>query len=206
MTTIVSNANLVDDIDDILPQSQCGLCGYNGCRPYAKAISQEQETIDKCLPGGIKTLIALSALTGQDYAPFLTEMEQKAKPPVVAMIREADCIGCTKCIQACPVDAIIGASKQMHTVMADYCTGCELCIKPCPVDCIELIESSILPEAKQKQKAATAKQHFINRTKRLEGTVKTRLQSNHVGAENLDAKKTTIAEIMARYNAKKSTS
>lgn len=125
-------------IDALLPQTQCGLCGYKGCMPYAEALAAQETTIDLCPPGGVPGLLSIAELLQQDPAPFITEMEQKAKPPSVAVVREAECIGCTKCIQACPVDAILGGAKQMHTVISAECTGCELCIAPCPVDCIDM--------------------------------------------------------------------
>ncbi len=127
---------LTDRIDALLPQSQCGLCGYPGCRPYADAIASG-EPINRCLPGGDATIRELAELL--DVAPLLLDTGGiEPPPPSVAWIREADCIGCTKCIQACPVDAILGAAKRMHTVIASECTGCDLCVEPCPVDCIEM--------------------------------------------------------------------
>lgn len=128
-----------EEIDALLPQTQCGLCGYGGCMPYAEAISYENESITKCPPGGIATLHALANKLGIDPTPLETAVETKAKPPTVVVIREAECIGCTKCIQACPVDAILGAAKLMHTVLTAECTGCDLCIPACPVDCIDII-------------------------------------------------------------------
>ena len=128
---------LIDKIDEVLPQTQCGQCGYPGCRPYAEAIL-EGELINKCPPGGEQGIIALAELLGRDVIAMDEELEEK-KQPTVVFIREADCIGCTKCIQACPVDAILGSAKMMHTIITDECTGCDLCIPPCPVDCIEII-------------------------------------------------------------------
>ncbi|TDO98813.1 electron transport complex subunit RsxB [Marinomonas balearica] len=132
---------IVDQIDAILPQTQCGQCGHPGCRPYADAISNG-EAINKCPPGGQATVQALADLLDVEALPLDGDAEES---PVkrVAVIREDECIGCTKCIQACPVDAILGAAKQMHTVIADECTGCDLCIEPCPVDCIDLVDVGI---------------------------------------------------------------
>ena len=128
---------LIENVIALLPQTQCGQCGYPGCRPYAEAIAKG-ESINRCPPGGQETIHALSDLLGIEAMP-LDENCGEEKAATVAFIREAECIGCTKCIQACPVDAILGAAKQMHTVIADECTGCDLCVAPCPVDCIEMI-------------------------------------------------------------------
>lgn len=127
---------LVDQIDSLLPQTQCGQCGYPGCRPYAEAIANGDE-INKCPPGGESTIRNLADLMGVEAKPLNAAQEPSIKR--VAYIREDECIGCTKCIQACPVDAILGASKLMHTVIVDECTGCDLCVEPCPVDCIDMI-------------------------------------------------------------------
>jgi len=129
----------VKEIDALLPQTQCEECGYPGCLPYAQALAQKAAPIDRCPPGGVDTVKALGALLNIDPSPYLAITEENTRPPALAFIREAECIGCTKCIQACPVDAIIGAGKLMHTVLPDECTGCGLCVEPCPVDCIEII-------------------------------------------------------------------
>lgn len=130
---------LVDKIDAILPQTQCGQCGFPGCKPYAQAIANSEVDINRCPPGGETTIIALAELLGREPMPLDPERGEE-KPPMVAVIEENTCIGCTLCIQACPVDAILGAAKQMHTVIAPECTGCELCVAPCPVDCIDMVE------------------------------------------------------------------
>lgn len=128
---------IVDQIDEILPQTQCGQCGYPGCRPYAEAIANGDD-VNKCPPGGEATVQKLADLMGVEATPLAGG---EAAEPVkkVAYIREDECIGCTKCIQACPVDAILGATRQMHTVLIDHCTGCDLCVEPCPVDCIDMV-------------------------------------------------------------------
>jgi electron transport complex protein RnfB len=135
---------LAEQIDAILPQTQCGQCGYPGCKPYAEAVANG-EAINKCAPGGEDTIKKIADLLGVDPQP-LDESHQVNEGPKVAFIIEEDCIGCTKCIQACPVDAIIGAAKQMHTVIAEECTGCDLCVAPCPVDCIELRPVTTTPQ------------------------------------------------------------
>ncbi len=135
---------LIDQVNELLPQTQCAQCGYPGCRPYAEAIVEEHIPINRCPPGGKNTITQLAALLGTDV-PALDEQFGIFKAPQVARILEADCIGCTLCIKACPVDAIVGANKLMHTVMEDECTGCELCIPPCPVDCIILAPIDTTP-------------------------------------------------------------
>ncbi len=133
----VESDPVVDKIDALLPQTQCGQCGFAGCRPYAEAMAAGEVDINRCPPGGETTIIALADLLGRDPKPLDEEVGAE-KPKMVAVIDEDWCIGCTLCIQACPVDAIVGASKQMHTVIEAECTGCELCIEPCPVDCITM--------------------------------------------------------------------
>lgn len=157
----------VEQINAVLPQTQCQECGYQGCKPYAEAIVHNNESIDRCLPGGTQVLQKLGELTGQDPSPYWEAMQQKQKPQQVAVIREDECIGCTKCIQACPVDAIIGASKQMHTIIQSECTGCELCIEPCPVDCIDLMQTGEANAITQKQ-ADHYRQRYEARQKREE--------------------------------------
>ena len=129
---------IVDQINDILPQTQCGQCSYPGCRPYAEAIANEEAQINQCPPGGEAGIQALADLLDVEALPLDAEHGEE-NVTQVAYIREDECIGCTKCIQACPVDAILGAAKQMHTVIASECTGCDLCVEPCPVDCIDMI-------------------------------------------------------------------
>ncbi|WP_340677079.1 electron transport complex subunit RsxB [Paraglaciecola sp.] len=133
----VKSDPLVEQIDAILPQTQCGQCGYPGCKPYAQAIA-DGDAINKCPPGGDSTIKRLADLMGVE-ALSLDDAHGTEDVKKVAFIREDECIGCTKCIQACPVDAILGAAKQMHTVIADECTGCDLCVDPCPVDCIDML-------------------------------------------------------------------
>jgi electron transport complex protein RnfB len=140
------NADLAQRIDALLPQTQCTQCGYDGCRPYAEALAAGTVDINRCPPGGEEGVARLATLLGRAPKPLDPECGPY-RAPQVAVIDEAVCIGCTKCIQACPVDAIVGASKLMHTVIASWCTGCERCIPPCPVDCIVLEPVAALPEA-----------------------------------------------------------
>jgi len=170
--------SLIQRIDALLPQTQCGKCGHPGCRPYAEGIANG-EAINKCPPGGAETIAGLAQLLN---IPVLElDVSRGSAPAQIAFIREAECIGCTKCIQACPVDAIVGAAKQMHTVLIDECTGCDLCVAPCPVDCIEmhpLPQANVLPivgglasNATEQQARARkrdhARQRFEQRNARL---------------------------------------
>ncbi len=134
----MSLVSLQDRIDAILPQTQCTKCGYDGCLPYAQALAQDNEAINRCPPGGAAGINALAALLGKPPLPLDPDCGEHL-PLTVAVIDEAHCIGCTLCIQACPVDAIVGANKLMHTVIPDLCTGCDLCVAPCPVDCIQMV-------------------------------------------------------------------
>ncbi len=127
--------SLADRIEDLLPQTQCTKCGYQGCRPYAEAIAGGNADINQCPPGGAEGVARLAGLLGRAVIP-LNPVNGRERPRAVAYIDEALCIGCTLCIQACPVDAIVGAAKQMHTIIPELCTGCDLCVAPCPVDCI----------------------------------------------------------------------
>jgi electron transport complex protein RnfB len=129
---------LVERLDRILPQTQCGQCGFSGCRPYAEAMAAGSADVDRCPPGGDSGARALAWLLGCEPKSYDRQRGLQRAPEVAAII-EADCIGCTKCIQACPVDAIIGGSKHMHTVLPELCTGCALCVPACPVDCIDLL-------------------------------------------------------------------
>lgn len=128
---------IVDQIDSLLPQTQCGQCGYGGCRPYAVAIAAEEVEINRCPPGGEAGMLALADLLGRDPVP-LADSEAALQPKALAWVDETACIGCTLCLKACPVDAILGAAKQMHTVIESECTGCQLCLAPCPVECIHM--------------------------------------------------------------------
>jgi electron transport complex protein RnfB len=132
------NDSLQERIDALLPQTQCGKCDYDGCRPYARAIASGEADINRCPPGGNETVNLIAILLGRDSIKLAPEQLPPDKS-LVAIIDEQICIGCVKCIMACPVDAIIGAAKQMHTVVASHCTGCELCIAPCPVECISMV-------------------------------------------------------------------
>lgn len=179
-------AELIDRIDALLPQTQCGLCKTDGCRPYAEAIANGT-AINHCVPGGEPTIAALAELLQVPALPLDPDYGVTPVHRLVAFIREDECIGCTKCIQACPVDAIVGAAKLMHTVLVEECTGCNLCVPPCPVDCIDLVPGPDIPMTwhpaltadmpsadaltqaltQAKARADKARQRFLARNQRL---------------------------------------
>ena len=134
----MSLKSLADQLEDLLPQTQCTKCGYPACRPYAEAMANGEAKHNQCPPGGIEGVARLARVLGRTVIP-INPVNGVERPRPLAVIDEARCIGCTLCIQACPVDAIVGAPKQMHTVVADLCTGCDLCVAPCPVDCIDML-------------------------------------------------------------------
>jgi electron transport complex protein RnfB len=155
----------VKQIDALLPQTQCGLCGFSGCLPYANSLAKGESPINLCTPGGIKGVKQLATLLSIDSSPYLETFKEKEATKL--LIDETSCIGCTKCISACPVDAIIGASKQMHTIIQAECTGCDLCIPACPVDCIEISTSSPLKHLRE-EKSAHYRQKYSEHKTRLE--------------------------------------
>jgi electron transport complex protein RnfB len=157
-----------DDIDALLPQTQCTRCGYPGCRPYAEAIAAGRAEINQCPPGGAATIAALAQLTGRAVLP-LNPANGTEGPLLVAQIDEDACIGCARCLPPCPVDAIIGTHKQMHTVVLSLCTGCELCVAPCPVDCIAMVPRASLPHAPRAPAALENRERFAAHGARLAG-------------------------------------
>ena len=136
-----NNASLVEEINNLLPQTQCAQCGYPGCKPYARAIIENDEAVNLCPPGGQETVDKLATLLGRDKLQLANDDSAQGQS-VVAIIEEELCIGCTHCRDACPVDAIVGAHQLMHTIIASECTGCELCLPPCPVDCISMVPAA----------------------------------------------------------------
>lgn len=172
MIADVSNTvpkSLADRIEDVLPQTQCTKCGYAACRPYAEAIADGSAEINQCPPGGVDGVARLATLLGRSVIA-LNPVHGAERPRPVAVIDEALCIGCTLCIQACPVDAILGAAKQMHTVLPDLCTGCDLCVAPCPVDCIAMVAVTDTTgwQAWSQQQADDARSRHDFRTRRLQ--------------------------------------
>lgn len=158
---------MIEQINALLPQTQCGQCGFKGCRPYAEAIAAGLANINQCPPSGDEGIQALADFLGVDAKPLNPQFGQY-KPKSVAVIIEQDCIGCVKCLAVCPVDAILGAAKQMHTVIASECTGCELCIAPCPVDCIIMqpLPNQEISKTEKLAQAQHAKQRYEARCTR----------------------------------------
>ena len=148
-------SDLAERLDRLLPQTQCGQCGFDGCRPYARAMARGEAGVDRCPPGGDAGAHALARLLGVAPVPY-DRTRGAHKPPQVALVDEEGCIGCTKCILACPVDAIVGAGKYMHVVIEPLCTGCELCVPACPVDCIELVPAYAVPSPSNARSPASS--------------------------------------------------
>lgn len=195
-------------IDALLPQTQCTRCGYSGCRPYAEAIAAGEARINQCPPGGQATIEALARLTGQPAWP-LNPANGVEKPREVAYILEEHCIGCTKCLPACPVDAIVGANKRMHTVIVSECTGCELCIAPCPVDCIVMLPDTAQDGAPRGAIDAAEAAHFRRRYDAHLARIERRReeQSAKIEAKRADLKQqtgaSTLADAIARAKARR---
>jgi len=212
----MSCRSLADRIDALLPQTQCTKCGYDGCRPYADAIADGAAPINRCPPGGDEGIAALSALLDTP-APPLDLSRGEPGPLLVARIDESHCIGCTLCIQACPVDAIVGANKHMHTVLEDWCTGCDLCVAPCPVDCIQMVPAG---RAWTEQDAAVSRQRHrghLARAERLAAdnarlmapetpAVPTAAASTAADTEKEDRKRSAIESALARARARRNPS
>ena len=190
--------SLIEQIDQYLPQTQCKECDYAGCKPYAQAIVTENASIDRCAPGGQPVLKKIATLLGTDPRPYLKKVAENTRAPSTFMIDESECIGCTKCIQACPVDAIIGSGKKMHSILSDECTGCGLCVAPCPVDCIE--EQAIATPLFNPQ---TARARFDARNKRLETLKENKqsLQNQQTSTFDMD-KKAYLESILKRAQSR----
>ncbi|ASQ47377.1 RnfABCDGE type electron transport complex subunit B [Legionella clemsonensis] len=198
----------VKTIDELLPQTQCKECGYGGCLPYAEALAQGIAPINRCPPGGETTVKALGELLGVDATPYLAEAKLNRRAPTVALIRETECIGCTKCIQACPVDAIVGSGKLMHSIISHECTGCGLCIEPCPVDCIELVSvaESTYDKKRARERFNARQARLLREEQEKQQTYRQKRQLAKKTEDNLQdikAKQAYILQALARVQAKK---
>ena len=200
---------LADKLNAILPQTQCGLCGHGGCKPYAEAMANAGEAINLCPPGGVSVLQQLAELTAQDANPYKEQLQREQKPAQTVVIREDECIGCKKCIKACPVDAIVGSGKLMHTVIQHDCTGCELCIEPCPMDCIDLVALHQDPDEHINKNRERWRQLHEQREARLQ-RLKTAKHAKHQAKklaqassqQTVDARKAAIAAALERSRFK----
>ncbi len=202
----------VGEIDALLPQTQCGQCGYAACWPYAEALAAGEADINQCPPGGEASIRALADLLGRDPKPLDPAHGEPKATPTVAWIDEAACIGCTKCIQVCPVDAILGAPQQMHTVLRDECTGCDLCVEPCPVDCIHMLP--VDRSTPDRRRADLARERYRHRQQRLQREAaekKARRERRKAvaqqhgggsGKPTLDERRAAIAAALARARDK----
>lgn len=221
------NPELIDAIDALLPQTQCTKCGYQGCRPYAEALAQGDADINQCPPGGAEGIRKLARLLGRAEKPLNPSNGSEA-PRAAALIDESRCIGCMLCIKACPVDAIIGAAKRMHTVLTQSCTGCELCLPPCPVDCIDMVELDTLAQRGNRHAvllatesvegmAAIARQRFdfrqfrvareqAERSQRLAKKARDKLAhlETQPGSHDIDRKKAAVQAAIERARARRS--
>ena len=204
----------IDALDALLPQTQCGQCGYDACRPYAEALVRGDAEINRCPPGGETTVAALARALGRPVVP-LDPACGAAGPRETARIDESECIGCTVCIRACPVDAIIGARKWMHAVLDSECTGCGLCVEPCPVDCISMAPARTGPataEAWLAQRASLARRRFERRRAResaLDAAPHRREQARRIDAaeslrmRTVEQRRADIAAAVARVAARR---
>ena len=221
------NTELANAIDALLPQTQCTKCGYAGCRPYAEAIAHGYADINQCPPGGTEGIRQLARLLGR-AEKSLNPANGSETPRAAALIDEARCIGCMFCIKACPVDAIVGADKRMHTVLTQYCTGCELCLPPCPVDCIDMVELGTLAQRGNRHASALAAQSVDDmaviarrrfgfhesriareqdeRSERLTKKARDKLTNLErlPGSHDLDRKKATVQAAIERARARRS--
>jgi len=208
----MTTSSLVDQIDALLPQTQCTQCGYPGCLPYAQAIAQQAEAINRCPPGGQDGVKALADLLSRPEPALDTRCGVPA-PLSLAVIDESHCIGCTLCIQACPVDAIVGANKVMHTVVPDLCTGCGLCVPPCPVDCIDMEPPGYAwtaEHAKQARINHQARQQRLHNLHPEASSLAARTLANKAGLSKAaghddQTKQKIIADALARARARRAT-
>ena len=195
------DATLASRLDAVLPQTQCTRCGFDGCMPYAQAMAAGEADIDRCPPGGDATVVTLAQITGRAARTVNPEYGRPG-PLLVAVIDEAACIGCTLCIEACPVDAIVGAQKRMHAILPSLCSGCELCVAPCPVDCIAMVP---LRREWSVADADAARMRHRERNARVERNERIANRKASLAAVRSDAAKreATIAAAIARARARR---
>jgi electron transport complex protein RnfB len=205
---MTSAAPTADAIDALLPQTQCTKCGFQGCRPYAEAIARGEAEINQCPPGGEAGIRLLAEATGRPYIP-LNPVHGVEAARRVAFIDESRCIGCTLCIQACPVDAIVGAAKQMHTVVVELCSGCDLCVAPCPVDCIAMVPATGADAVWDRPRADAARARHQARNTRLAQEKRSREErlarqaAAARAAPGADAKRAAIQAAIERARTKR---
>ncbi|HEX4856521.1 MAG TPA: RnfABCDGE type electron transport complex subunit B [Limnobacter sp.] len=204
---------LVQKIDDLLPQTQCKQCGFEGCLPYARALAAQQADINRCPPGGAATIQSLSVLLNKPVKPVDPDCGVTTERHI-ANVDPQHCIGCTLCIKACPVDAIIGSSKRRHAVIAELCTGCELCIPPCPVDCIDMVflpqfsnwstDQAHAARTRMNQRELRLKRQKAEQAQRLEAKAIHKLDElNHSTSPDAAAKKAVVQAALARARARR---
>ncbi|OJY93682.1 MAG: hypothetical protein BGP25_08690 [Lysobacterales bacterium 63-13] len=203
------NDELASRLNGLLPQTQCTRCGYPACRPYAEAMARDEADINRCAPGGQAGVDALATLLGR-ASKALDPLFGLEAPATVALIDEDVCIGCTKCIQACPVDAIVGANKRMHTIISAECTGCGLCVPPCPVDCIAMVATSSTPLARGEilARASAARRRFEVRNHRLarkhdERSARREAAARNAATRPVPISRKAVLEAIARGKAKR---
>jgi electron transport complex protein RnfB len=190
---------LADRLDALLPQTQCTRCGYDGCRPYAEAMAAGEANVNRCPPGGPQAIAALAQAAGREPVPLAPECGEH-RPLAVARIDEARCIGCTLCIDACPVDAILGGAKRMHVVLASLCSGCELCVAPCPVDCIAMVPA---PREWTREDAAAARERHVRRAGRLARGERIAERGEAAVTDAAQARAATVAAAIERARARR---
>lgn len=199
------NKQLAKQLHQALPQTQCQMCGYKDCQAYANAIAENQESIDLCAPGGEEVLLDLAKITQHNAKDHLEAVKQNYRPPQTMHIQQQECIGCTKCIQVCPVDAIIGTGKHRHDILTDICNGCELCIPACPVDCIDIIPLEVNRDDFRKKHQQQGKKRYANRLNRLKN-LKTNIDtSTETGSQRhkIAARQAEIKKLMQRVKNRK---
>jgi len=207
LSATIDHQDLADRIDALLPQTQCTQCGYDGCRPYAEALARGEADVNRCPPGGEDGMRALADFLGVERKAIAPECGEPVTKPEVALIDEETCIGCTRCIQACTVDAIMGGPKSMHTVIAAECTGCGLCLPPCPVDCIEMVPSADPTPLRQRAEQFRARYEARNARLAREAEERERRRAEKrarvAARDDRERKRGEIAAAVARARARR---